>query len=143
MSQVRDYGIDGGAAPTLLDTSATGGPHIDMEANPQSPTGSVRMRKPMRSNTVKTYRPERRGRERQPGQEPGIDTKSSHPLHTPQLYEDCQITVVDFSQEDIHLQHLDNRTLEPCIAKGRPDWGMTIVFAFNFLYHSKAPYFCH
>ena len=141
MSEVRDYGVDGGNAPTHLDTSSGKPGHIDLEAQspsslnqhsevhlkPQSPAESVRLRKPLRSNTVKTYRQERRGREWQPGQEPGIDTKATHPhplSKTPSLYEDCQITVVDFSEEDIHLQHLDNHTLGPCMDKGRPAWGM-------------------
>lgn len=136
--EVRDYGLGGGATPMRLDTNQR--PHrIDLEAqppispnrhsmnqpSPQSPTESVRFRKPARSSTVKTYRPERKGQESQPGQEPGIDTKATH-VHpsskTPWLYEECQITVVDFSEEDIRVQHLDNKTLAPCMEKGRPDW---------------------
>ena len=139
MSQVRDYAVEGGAAPTRLDTSPAKPTHIDLEAQsptspihysdaqlkPQSPTESVRMRKPMRSNTVKTYRPERRGQDAQPGQEPGIDTKATHPhplSKTPSMYADCQITVLDFSEDEIQLQHLDNRSLSGCMDKGRPAW---------------------
>ncbi|KAL6721648.1 hypothetical protein ACLMJK_000752 [Lecanora helva] len=146
MSEVRDYGLDGGGGLTNLNTSSMRPTHIDIEAQsptsptqqseahlkPQSPTESIRLHKPIRSNTVKTYKKERRGtraREWQPGQEPGIDTKATH-LHplakAPSLYEDCQITVVDFSEEDIHLQHLNNHTLEACMEKGRPAWGMWI-----------------
>ena len=141
MSEVRDYGLDGGAAPTQLTISPMRPTRLDLEAQsplspkvhsdpqlkPQSPTESIRLRKTMRSNTVKTYRPERLGREWQPGQEPGIDTKATHPhpsAKTPSLYEDCQITVVDFSEEDIDLRHLDNHSLEPCLKEGRPTWGM-------------------
>ncbi len=62
---------------------------------------------------------------RQPGQEPGIDTRAAHPhpsSKTPLLYEECQITVVDFSEEDIRVQHLDNATLGQCMDEGRPAW---------------------
>lgn len=135
MSEVHDYGLDGGAPPIRTNTSPMRPTHIDLEAqsppnqytdgkfHPQSPTDSIRLRKPNRSNTVKTYRPERRGQ--QPGQEPGIDTKASHPhpsAKIPPLNEECQITVVDFSEEDIFLQHLDNDTLAPCLDEGRPAW---------------------
>jgi len=145
MSQVRDYAVEGGGtAPLNLNTSPRRPDHIDLEAQspmspyqypegqrkPQSPTESLRLRKPMRSNTVKTYRPERRGQNSQPGQEPGIDTKATQPhpsSKTPSLYQECRITVVDFSEEDIQFQHLNNRTLEACMEKGRPLWGTLFV----------------
>ncbi|KAK4692889.1 hypothetical protein P7C71_g4401, partial [Lecanoromycetidae sp. Uapishka_2] len=138
MSEVRDYGVDG-ASPTRLNSSPGAPTHIDLEAQtpmspvnfvddkmkPQSPTESVKQRIPKRSNTAKTYRPERRGQEWHPGQEPGIDTTATHPhpaSFSPNLHEDCQITIVDFSVDDISLQHLDNATIGPCMDKGRPDW---------------------
>ena len=133
MSEARDYGLDG-ASPMRLNTSPTQpdleaqspmSPYTENKLKPQSPTESVRLRKPMRSNTAKTYRPERRGQEWHPGQEPGIDVSVTHPhpsSYQPELHEECQITVVDFSEEDIRLQHLDNETLGDCMDKGRPEW---------------------
>ena len=138
MSQVRDYGLDA-ASPIHLSASPMQmqPTHVDLEAqspksaynedklNPQSPTESIRFRRPTRSNTAKTYRPARRGQDWHPGQEPGIDTSATHPhpsSYTPELYEECQITVVDFSEDDVRLQHLDNQTLEEFMNKGRPDW---------------------
>ena len=136
MSEVRDYGLDG-SSPTRINTSPRHPSHIDLEAQspmsphtenklqPQSPIESIRLRRPMRSNTAKTYRPELRGQDWHPGQEPGIDVSASHPhpsSYQPELHEDCQITVVDFSEEDIRLQHLDNATLGNFMDKGRPDW---------------------
>lgn len=62
---------------------------------------------------------------RQPGQEPGIDTKATNPhpsSKTPLLHEECLITVVDFSEEDIGVQHLNNATLGQCVDAGRPAW---------------------
>ncbi len=75
MLETRDYGLDGGAPPIRRNTSPMRPSHLDLEAqspishnlcsdskfNPQSPAESVRYRKPARSNTVRTYRPERRG----------------------------------------------------------------------------------
>ena len=138
MSQVRDYGLNA-ASPIHLSASPMQmqPTHVDLEAQsprstytedklkPQSPTDSVRVRKPMRSNTAKTYRPERRGQDWHPGQEPGIDTSATHPhpsSYTPALYEECQITVVDFSEDDVRLQHLDNQTLEEFMNRDRPEW---------------------
>ena len=138
MSQVRDYGLNA-ASPIHLSASPMRmqPAHVDLEAQspkspytedklkPQSPTDSVRFRKPTRSNTAKTYRPERRGQDWHPGQEPGIDTSATHPhasSHTPELHEECQITVVDFSEDDVRLQHLDNQTLEDFMNKARPEW---------------------
>ena len=138
MSQVRDYGLN--ATPTVhLNTSPiqVQPTQVDLEAQsprsnynddklkPQSPTESVRLRKPTRSNTAKTYRPERRGQDWHPGQEPGIDTSTSHPhplSYAPELHEECQITVVDFSEDDVRLQHLDNQSLEEFMNNGRPEW---------------------
>ena len=138
MSQVRDYGLNA-APPVHLSTSPiqVQPTQVDLEAQsprsiytddklkPQSPTESVRFRKPTRSNTAKTYRPERRGQDWHPGQEPGIDTSATHPhplSYAPELHEECQITVVDFSEDDVRLQHLDNQSLEEFMNKGRPVW---------------------
>lgn len=113
--------------------------HIDLEAQspkspiqsqekgykqPISPIESVRFRRPNRSNTAKTYKPEIRGQDWHPGQEPGIDTSATHPHPSlaPNLHAQCDITVVDFSVDDIRLSHLDNETLPDFMDKPRPDW---------------------
>ena len=138
MSQVRDYGLNAAPAvhvstspiqvqPTQVDLEAQSprSNYTEDKLKPQSPTESVRLRKPTRSNTAKTYRPERRGQDWHPGQEPGIDTSTTHPhplSYAPELHEECQITVVDFSEDDVRLQHLDNQSLEEFMNKGRPEW---------------------
>ncbi|KAI9771409.1 MAG: hypothetical protein M1839_002799 [Geoglossum umbratile] len=62
----------------------------------------------------------------QPGREPGIDTTKSHTglssLGVPTLHQDCDITVVDFSETDIDTHYLDNESLEAFITKPRGDW---------------------
>lgn len=106
----------------------------DGEAAPlphKSPTESFCLqRRLMRSSTAKTYRPDRWGQPWQPGQEPGIDTSAPQHAHpssagvVPELHEECEITVVDFSHEDMQMHRLDNRSLVPFMAEPRPDWAM-------------------
>ena len=59
-----------------------------------------------------------------PGQEPGIDTSAilPHPSLAPNLHAQCDITVVDFSQDNIRLEHLDNDTLPDFMDLPKPDW---------------------
>lgn len=133
MAESRDF-----ATPLQINTSVHRPTQIDLEAQsavqfqekpilpPRSPTDSIRHRRPTRSSTAKTYRPEGRGAPWQPGQEPGIDTSEHHngwlQLKDPELHEECEITVVDFSEDRIQTQHLDNKSLVPFIAKPRPFW---------------------
>lgn len=113
--------------------------YIDLEAQPHNPTDtatapvssppeSVRQRRINRSNTAKTYRPERRGQSWQPGQEPGIDVSAPPQTYSsstaPPLNEPCQITLVDFSQERIEQHELNNAELVQFMGKPRPDWAV-------------------
>ncbi|MCJ1343532.1 hypothetical protein MMC31_001727, partial [Peltigera leucophlebia] len=113
--------------PPPIDLEAARLPQSNGEAQaaPASPIDSIRQRRPMRSSTAKIYRPERRGKEWQPGQEPGIDTSASHSyLGGPEIYEECEITVVDFSQDDMQMHRLDNRSFTPFMEEAKPDWVM-------------------
>ena len=94
------------------------------ELTPNIVEESVRFRRPTRSNTAKTYKPQRPGQDWHPGQEPGIDTASTapQPSLTPNLHAQCDITVVDFSPDDIRLRHLDNETLPNFMDLPRPEW---------------------
>ncbi|KAL8691131.1 MAG: hypothetical protein Q9218_003583 [Villophora microphyllina] len=120
-------------------TTPTRPTHIDIEAQsspvqkvgspiqklPSSPAESIKQRI-HRSSTAKTYRPERRGREWAPGQEPGIDPAESHDGQelsaTPHLYEECEILVVDFSSDYIDLHRLSNKSLAEFLEEPRPQW---------------------
>lgn len=127
------------ALPLHMNTSPRQSPHADLEAQSpksppfahgqalsSSPSESIRQRRPVRSNTAKTYRPERKGTPWQPGGEPGIDTSAMHDGQSlrsgPQLYEECEILVVDFSQDRFQMHRLDNRTLVTFMGQPRPDW---------------------
>ncbi|KAL9119530.1 MAG: hypothetical protein Q9187_003919 [Circinaria calcarea] len=74
-------------------------------------------RRSRRTPTAETYRPQRWGRKWQPGQEPGIPAAA---LHGPKR--ECDITVVDFSQDDIQIRHLDNDSLRTSLEIPREDW---------------------
>lgn len=121
------------------NTSPRQSPHYDLEAQSTNPLSfsqdqasysslseSIRQRRPMRSNTVRTYRPERKGVPWQPGGEPGIDTSAIQDGQSfrggPLLHEECEILVVDFSQDHFQMHRLDNKTLVTFMDQSRPDW---------------------
>lgn len=97
--------------------------------------GSVRKRT-RRSNTARSYYPDGSGQSpiwhpgEEPGQEPGLDP--AQPIFPPsqsgevqlpeQSYRRCDITVVDFSQENMTMYHLDNDTLPAFLEKEREPW---------------------
>jgi len=59
----------------------------------------------------------------QPGAEPGIDTnqESDHELYK-QLHQECEVTVVDFSDERMERHGLDNASLGAFLERPREDW---------------------
>jgi Mg2+ and Co2+ transporter CorA len=82
-------------------------------------------RRPTRSNTVRHYStsttPEPYSEE--PGAEPGIDTqREDAPSKFAHMKAECQITLVDFSQDRIEQHELDNRAFLEFIARPRPSW---------------------
>ena len=123
-----------------ISTSIQPPTHIDLEAQSPTPTHnteasampmhsppeSIRQRRINRSNTAKTYRPQRRGQSWQPGQEPGIDTSATVDQYSsstaPKFNEICQITTVDYSQTEMQQHELDNHSLAQFMAKPRPNW---------------------
>ena len=138
MTEARDF-----SQRPQISTSNLQPNHIDIEAQtpqspfkhynndgaqpPDSPQESIRQRRINRSNTAKTYRPERRGQSWQPGQEPGVDPTASSPDSASQvlrLYEKCEITVVDFSQDEMLQHHFDNSGLQSFMAVPRPQWAL-------------------
>ncbi|MCJ1250853.1 hypothetical protein MMC30_008081 [Trapelia coarctata] len=72
---------------------------------------NLALRRPKRSLTAQVYQPQPQGRSWKPGQEPGIDP--NHPSASQYgLHADCGITVVDFSQDDMRMEELDNSTIQ-------------------------------
>jgi Mg2+ and Co2+ transporter CorA len=70
----------------------------------------------------------------QPGQEPGIDTSDPAPPYSrgnaiggdspshEQVSQPCEITVVDYSQDQIQISYLDNGNLEEFLNRPKEDW---------------------
>jgi hypothetical protein len=61
-----------------------------------------------------------------PGAEPGYDPAKPDGGHAsmPSLSAPCEITVVDLSQDDLAIQHLDNDTLLPFLKLAQPGWSI-------------------
>jgi Mg2+ and Co2+ transporter CorA len=106
--------------------------HIDIETqdprSPVSPSGARRSSRAStfnpnisrirRTQTSKSYRPKLAGTRWFPGKEPGIDPATLDPSLAPlELREECQITVVDFSPDDIEVRELDNAQLGEFLAE--------------------------
>ena len=103
--------------------------HFTSDRQPHSPgaasINSIKHR-PNRAATAQSYQPQLRGRKWRPGQEPGIDVSSPHggqlgsDFH--QLWQRCDITVVDFSRDDMRMQELDNHSLAVFLQTSKEDW---------------------
>jgi hypothetical protein len=82
---------------------------------------------PMRASTMQTVRDlddfETRHGWR-PGTEPGIDTSRADGGHSSMTkpQSECQITVVDFSVDNINVEELDNQGLIEFLKTPQPDW---------------------
>ncbi|CAI6341215.1 unnamed protein product [Periconia digitata] len=90
-----------------------------------SATSSILRRRPARSNTVHHYHTPTRStiEYEEPGAEPGVDTsKDADPPQYASLYEECQITVVDFSDERVEKTYLENDELEGFLSKPQEEW---------------------
>lgn len=110
---------DGPVSPTSPVSPAGDGPPI--KSPRKQNTFDSTARKIKRSKTAKVYAPKVKGRSWKPGQEPGIDPHWSHPARVPVgLKESCEITVVDFSQEHMEVQYLDNDSLEEFLEGPKP-----------------------
>ena len=91
------------------------------------------LRKRGRANTNIAYGAEEMGRATgwEPGQEPGLDTSDPAPPYShgeghagpaSELQQHCEITVVDYSQDEILQFNLDNGNLEEFLQQPKEDW---------------------
>ncbi|KAK4164120.1 hypothetical protein QBC43DRAFT_238187 [Cladorrhinum sp. PSN259] len=84
-------------------------------------------RQPVRASTIQTIKDlddfEARHGWR-PGMEPGIDTSRADGGHSTMAkpHAECQITVVDFSVDNINVEELDNKQLIEFLKIPQPDW---------------------
>jgi hypothetical protein len=82
---------------------------------------STLRRRPTRSNTVRHYHAPTPKAWEEPGAEPGIDTKKETETKY-NLSQQCDITVVDFSDEQVECHALDNTNLEDFLQQKKDDW---------------------
>ncbi|KAL4771159.1 hypothetical protein BDW60DRAFT_208411 [Aspergillus nidulans var. acristatus] len=85
-----------------------------------------------RANTARSYRPDTVAHDPnwQPGTEPGIDPTRPLPAYNAEwmasiatsLHRRCDITVVDFSQNEMRQYALDNDTIESFMSREREPW---------------------
>ncbi|KAK2804253.1 hypothetical protein FQN51_002342 [Onygenales sp. PD_10] len=89
-------------------------------------------RRAKRSNTARSYHRDGSSsdvNDWRPGEEPGLDPSGPLPPYRTGgetllqgTHARCDVTVVDFSQADMRMYHLDNDTLVPFLAKEREPW---------------------
>lgn len=109
----QNHHLDLEAQPTHLHTAST----FPAKSTSVPDIDNSTKRRSRRTATAESYRPQRWGQKWQPGQEPGIPAAA---LRGPKT--ECDITVVDFSQDDIHIRHLDNDSLKSSLEIPREDW---------------------
>ncbi|KAF7189085.1 Cobalt/magnesium transport protein CorA [Pseudocercospora fuligena] len=105
-----------------LHRQASGGSRLSV---PET-IDTLRHRKPSRSNTVTTYHePEISDASGwQPGAEPGVDTSAEDdkiPPHLIKLKTECDINVIDFSDQNIHESRCTNADLEAILSIPRTE----------------------
>lgn len=97
--------------PLQTQSEATG-----VDSPPSNTPSPILKRSRTRSNTVKTFHSIDASTTRpnwHPGQEPGLDPSKPNGgrAQTPTLHEECQITVVDFSEDDMVMHDFGNQEL--------------------------------
>ncbi|KKZ63618.1 hypothetical protein EMCG_02059 [[Emmonsia] crescens] len=142
--EVRDYGMADPASssspdiealsafPTLEHSSTTPASPPDIAGLQRVESQDFIRRRTKRSDTARSYHREGNTSESNiwhPGEEPGLDpTEPLPPYRTGgetllrEKNQRCDITVVDFSQDDMRMYHLDNDTLRPFLNKEREPW---------------------
>lgn len=115
-----------------------GNGHPRRTATMQSRSTAKTLRQRGRNNSTVAYGATEMGRTSgwQPGQEPGIDTNDAAPPYShgnaiggdtaayQQVDQPCEITVVDYSQDQIQSYSLDNGNLEEFLNKPAEDWAL-------------------
>ncbi|CAN8096546.1 unnamed protein product [Discula destructiva] len=126
-----ESGSGPGPSPPLGSPMETGVARSDtaLPRNSANPAAYSPIRRRLtRTNTFKSiedfseFEPHQKGW--RPGAEPGFDpykTDGGHASMT-KLARPCDITVVDFSHEDIDVNHLTNDSLPPFLKEQQPAW---------------------
>lgn len=102
-----------------------------MDSNASAPSidtlGRRRTTRHSRSNTITAYHEPDHVTEHehfQPGAEPGVDTSAEDdkiPSHLKKLKNDCEINIIDFSDENVSRIRCDNQSLAQALEIPRGD----------------------
>lgn len=120
-----NFDVEAGKRPsTSHNRHKPGSIHSDPDGVPPSP---MLRRRQTRANTGLTFRTVDATPLQptwHPGQEPGLDPSKPNGgrPQTPDIHEECQITVVDFSEDNIDVHDFDNAGLIAFIAKPQDSW---------------------
>jgi hypothetical protein len=122
------FDLEAGQSPTA--TGRLRPPSMRSDPEPEGANGlpaPILKRRATRSATVTSFRTVDNSPLRpnwHPGQEPGLDPSKPNGgrPQTPTLYEDCQITVVDFSEDDMVMHDFNNAELIKFIYEKQEDW---------------------
>lgn len=119
-TQSHTHGRDRGRS--VGSTTATGA-QVDGNSllSPTRLSNDSLKRRPTRSNTVRHYHSPTRLKWEEPGAEPGVDTKTETETHN-SLHQQCEITVVDFSDDRVEYHTLDNDNLEDFLKQPKEQW---------------------
>ncbi|OKL60803.1 hypothetical protein UA08_03535 [Talaromyces atroroseus] len=120
-------------AQSPLSTVATAAPQGDssFSAPVRVDSASTIRHRSKRTNTLRSYYRDGLSPERhwEAGKEPGIDPNTALPLADSEwtllpveLHRSCEITVVDFSQEEMRHYVLDNSSLEQFLEREKDPW---------------------
>jgi Mg2+ and Co2+ transporter CorA len=122
-TQLNEQRSRGRSATATTATAAQPNPEELLSPDRFSVDSTLR-RRITRSHTVKHYQsPTRQYHHQEPGAEPGVDTKNeTDAANYHHLYAQCQITVVDFSDDRVECHELDNDTLEDFLNYPKEDW---------------------
>ena len=116
-----DVEATAGAEPVLART--TSAQSHDTSNLPSSP---ILKRRRTRVGTEKSFREDISSSrtEWQPGQEPGLDPSKDNGgrATTPTLHQECQITVVDFSEKNLEMHEFDNAGLINFVEQKQEEW---------------------
>jgi hypothetical protein len=105
--------------PSRHSTSVRSDP--DVSNIPPTP---ILKRRTTRSSTFKTVNDNPARVNWRAGQEPGLDPSKPNGgrARALTLHEECQITVVDFSEDDMHMRDMDNAQLISFLEEEQEDW---------------------
>jgi hypothetical protein len=122
-----EAGLSAGEDPRNDSPNATSASNRSSKSLHVPPASSpILKRRQTRSNTVRTFDTIQEHRPNwKAGQEPGLDTSKPNGgrTHTPTRYEECQITVVDFSEDDMVMYDFyTNKTFLAFLEKDQEAW---------------------